>query len=997
MQGFGRILVFAIMLAVAVTAPNVVKAQYMYLDANGDGINTASDRLNAVGSTTLDVWLNTNHAANGTPVSCTSGAAPLTLNSYEIVLRASGGGITWGSFGNNQPLMTTNLGLASSLEEYHNGYAGSTYLSAGLYKLATLSVSIASGSPAIHFSTTSALSSTYATLFGSECPGVNFDNSLRLGLDWFDVAGILTTPQSFVPTAPVLASTFRSFETGAAPHAVATGDLNADGRPDFAVVNSASSTVSILLAEGNGSYRTLDTRVDYATGSGPRSVAIADFDANGLSDLVTANYSGNTVSVLLGTGAGTFGAKADYGVGTNPWTVVAADLNGDGKRDLAVTNYGSNSVSVLIGNGLGGFSTQTSYATGSFPVGLAIGSIVPGGGATDLVVTNSLSNTVSVLPDTSSGMFGPRTDYPTGSIPMSVLVTEVDGVVAYPDLVVANKNSSTVSVLLGTASGSFAAKTDYASGCCPTSITSADFNADGRRDLAVSNESDNGAAVLLATGAGTFAAPSLLIPGRDPISVLAAEFNGDAKQDLAVVSRESNSLCLFLGNGNGTFGTALTADGGQNQGPNNLALGDVNNDGLTDVAVSHYNATTIALVLGTGVGAFGPRIDVEFGAITTAVVLADLNNDSKLDMLVTKNNANALSVRLGNGDGTFATRTDYATGILPLMVAAADFNGDGLRDLAAVTASTVSVHLGTGGGAFGVKTEYPSGSDGRWVLAQDVGGDGILDLLVSNYGLGTVAVLPGNANGTFGAGTEYLAGANLVGLATGDFNGDTRADIVAGSDTGSQVFVLMNSASGFGAPTSFSCGLEPWRVAIADLNGDGALDIVSANDRPSNTISVLLGNGAGGFSVRRDFGVHRSPRGLAVGNLDGAFLPDVAVVNDDFPGTITVVANRAIITAATQSSPRPARVSLGQNRPNPFNPRTTIEYMVALAGPVQLRIFDVHGRRIATLVDGYRPAGRTRQDWDGRNHNGDEVASGVYFYQIESGGTMAAKWMVLLR
>src|SRR6266571_3307218 len=133
------------------------------------------------------------------------------------------------------------------------------------------------------------------------------------------------------------------FATGAGPRSVAIGDLNGDGRPDLAVANLNSNTASVLLGNGAGGF---GAKTDFATGAGSVSVAIGDLNGDGRPDLAVANASANTVSVLLGNGAGSFGAKNDFTTGANPQSVAIGNLNGDGKPDLAVANFNSNTVSV---------------------------------------------------------------------------------------------------------------------------------------------------------------------------------------------------------------------------------------------------------------------------------------------------------------------------------------------------------------------------------------------------------------------------------------------------------------------------------------------------------------------------------------------------------------------------------------------------------------------------------------------------------------------------
>ena len=154
---------------------------------------------------------------------------------------------------------------------------------------------------------------------------------------------------------PLFAAPFLSFETGRGPQSVAIGDLNGDGKPDLAVANSHSWSVSVLAGNGDGTF---ETYTDFGIGSNQNSVAIGDLNGDGKLDLVVASGS---VSVLLGNGDGTFGAQTDFVNGSSsPSSVVIGDLNGDGKLDVVASphyagDYSSSpsAVSVLLGNGDG--------------------------------------------------------------------------------------------------------------------------------------------------------------------------------------------------------------------------------------------------------------------------------------------------------------------------------------------------------------------------------------------------------------------------------------------------------------------------------------------------------------------------------------------------------------------------------------------------------------------------------------------------------------------
>ncbi len=104
--------------------------------------------------------------------------------------------------------------------------------------------------------------------------------------------------------------------------------------------------------------QTFQAQAAYGTGKFPASVAVGDFNGDGIPDLAIANYDDNTVSVLLGKGDGTFQAQTTYGTGTGPDSVAVGDFNGDGIPDLAVANDDDNTVSVLLGKGDGTFQRR---------------------------------------------------------------------------------------------------------------------------------------------------------------------------------------------------------------------------------------------------------------------------------------------------------------------------------------------------------------------------------------------------------------------------------------------------------------------------------------------------------------------------------------------------------------------------------------------------------------------------------------------------------------
>jgi hypothetical protein len=141
---------------------------------------------------------------------------------------------------------------------------------------------------------------------------------------------------------------------------VSVGDFNGDGNQDLAVANEYSNSVSVLLGNGSGGF-TAATGSPYSTGSYPVSLAVGDFNGDGIQDLAVANEYSNSISVLLGNGSGGFTAAtgSPFSVGSDPLSVAVGDFNGDGIQDLAVANVYGYNVTILLGNGSGGFTAST--------------------------------------------------------------------------------------------------------------------------------------------------------------------------------------------------------------------------------------------------------------------------------------------------------------------------------------------------------------------------------------------------------------------------------------------------------------------------------------------------------------------------------------------------------------------------------------------------------------------------------------------------------------
>ena len=367
---------------------------------------------------------------------------------------------------------------------------------------------------------------------------------------------------------------------------------------DAALLVNTSSVLSTNKGDG-----TFQARQSLGTGTGPHGVAVADINGDNKVDLVTANDTDNTASVLLGNGNGTFQAKRSFGTGSNPAFVAVGDFNSDSRSDLVTADYNDNKASVLLGNGDGTFQTRQTFGTGGAPNSVAV-SDLNGDGKSDLVIADrgilASGNTASVLLGNGNGTFQARQTLSTGTGPDSVAVADFNGD-GKSDLVTMDEANDTASVLLGNSNGTFQARRVFSTGDQPWSVTVADFNSDGAKDLVTANYGNgngNTASVILGNGNGTFQAEEAISTGTGPCWVAEGDFNGDNKVDLVTANDTDNTASVLLGNGNGTFQARQTLSTGT--GPWAVAVGDVNADGVKDLVTGDHASNSVSVLLGNG-------------------------------------------------------------------------------------------------------------------------------------------------------------------------------------------------------------------------------------------------------------------------------------------------------------------------------------------------------------------------------------------------------------
>jgi hypothetical protein len=680
---------------------------------------------------------------------------------------------------------------------------------------------------------------------------------------------MLQPARSFTVTLskPLASAAFtpqQTFAAGSEPISVALADVNGDGRPDLAVANENSNTVSVLLntTAPGATTPSFAPQQTFATGSNPFSVAVADVNNDGKPDLAVANENSNTVSVLLNTtapGATTpsFAPQQTFATGSTPLSVAVADVNGDGRPDLAVANENSNTVSVLLNTMAPGatapsFAPQQTFATDLFPTSVAVAD-VNGDGRPDLVTTNQGSDTVSVLlntkaPGSTTPNFAAQQTFATGRVPFSVAVADFNGD-GKPDLVMTNLNSDTVSVLLnttapGATAPSFAPQQTFATGSGPFSVAVADVNGDGRPDLVVANDTAGSVSVLLNTTAPgstttSFAPQQTFATGFEPLSLAVTDVNGDGRPDLVVANAGANTVSVLLnttaaGASTPSFAAQETFASGTGAGPKFVAVADLNGDGKTDLVLADNIDTVSVLLNMTAPGATTPSFAAEetfaTGSTPLSVAVTDVNGDASPDLIVVNENSNTVSVLLnttapGATTPSFASQGTFATGRIPESVALADVDGDGKPDMvvANLGRDTASVLLNTTApGAsvpsFAPQQTFDTGTEPFFVALADLNADGKPDMVVANEGSNAVSVLLNNMVPIALSGSP----------ATGTIGGLVTA---VGADAGGGPLVKVFGVSGnqpasfFAFDPAFPGGV---RVAVGDVNRDGIPDIIVA-------------------------------------------------------------------------------------------------------------------------------------------------------------------------
>ena len=368
-----------------------------------------------------------------------------------------------------------------------------------------------------------------------------------------------------------------------------------------------------------------------------------------------------------------------------------------------------------------------------------------------------------------------------------------------------------------------------------------------------------------------FAPASPVTVGRGSGEVLLADLDRDGHLDLFTRHLLTRSAAVRLGDGTGRFAASAATVLHFDYGVGAAALGDVNADGVLDLAVTSRDRRReyVHILLGTARGGFdqGSASRLVAGAASRSsgdykpiVRLVDVNEDGKLDVVYANAQHNTLEILFGDGRGGFSPPEVVVLGVERAYYTSAlgDVDGDGHLDVVAVSngwsgsgPGRVLTKRGDGRGAFADAAGPPVTvlSAPRLVALADVNGDGRADVVLAHSRSNLLSVLLSDGNGRFtpARGSPMNVGMEAWAAAVTDVDRDGKADLVVSTVSGaapwsSRVVVLLGDGRGFvPAPGSpFPVGPGAYFLAVGDVNEDGRPDIAAASFE-GDAVTVLLG------------------------------------------------------------------------------------------------------------------------------------------------------------
>jgi hypothetical protein len=296
--------------------------------------------------------------------------------------------------------------------------------------------------------------------------------------------------------------------------------------------------------------------------------------------------------------------------------------------------------------------------------------------------------------------------------------------------------------------------------------------------------------------------------------------------------------------GTGAVSVVLDAGLGQQSlyqvggSPGPIAVGDLDADSDLDLAVVVVDEERVQLLLNDGSGSFTLGQSLPVGDINdfpAVLAVGDLNADGVPDIAVPVSLGNVMSVLIGKGSAQFAPEVRYPTDDFPTQAFIGDFNGDKLIDILSKEEDDVSLLIGAGDGTFGPPTAVVVPGDPKNTDVGDVDADGDLDFVYwTNRDDAQFVVMLNDSTGQFTA-SGVLAPSKVRLVRLADVNLDSWLDIVAvgtpgtGGTLGIVSVALSADGRGFIDPHHYATRSDPTGLAVIDVDGDGDGEVLAAS------------------------------------------------------------------------------------------------------------------------------------------------------------------------
>ena len=745
------------------------------------------------------------------------------------------------------------------------------------------------------------------------------------------------------------------------------------------------------------------------------SIHCTDLDRDGNIDILSASRDDNAISWHRNTGLGIFAVRTT--ITTNAFvamSVYSIDLDNDGDEDVLSASRDDNKIAWyehLDGNGaFGPQQIISSTAMRAFDVYAAD---LDGDGDMDVLSASEFDDKIAWYENTNGqGAFSAeRIITLSADAAHDVHAADIDGDGDF-DVLAASSFSNSITWYENTnGSGAFSEprlisnQTAFAH-----YVQTADIDLDGDLDVLSASINDSKIAWYPnIDGQGTFGTQRIIsTSGVGATSVIAVNIDGDQDLDIVATSMFDNKVAWyesFAGKGRVRFGfSSAIASGDNTLWAHQVIAADIDGDRDLDVLSASFLDDKIAWYANNS-GRFGAQ-QIISGAADGArdVQVADLDNDGDLDVLSASGNDNGIKWYQNiDGNGRFGgLQVISEEAENPYAVSPADIDGDG--DIDVVTASfdddTIAWFSNLDGeGFFGPLIAISTAAKGATdVVTADIDGDGDIDVVSASSFDDKIAWYRNlDGAGDFGGQVIIDEDADLaISVHVADIDSDGDLDILSAS-SGNNTIAWYDNLDGLGTfsrPNIIT--LEAHRafsVYTADLDTDGDLDVLSAS-REDNVIAWYENLDRGLFGERTVISASaQGARSVYAADLDNDGDPDVLSASQD-DDRVSWYENLSLIgTVLDNETPETWETNFDASVfPNPASHTATLAFSLDRPQHVVIDVYDMQGRRVAQMHNGYLSANNEHRLAFHRN----ALPSGVYMVRIQGEQVALTRKVVIL-